>query len=163
FMFLVNVQAVTGQFTGGSGAVGRWLAAGNDATIELIDYRDLQAAFQNWGLLGRKDLFVFSDRWYVGGKVDYGLKGQLPFLLFSSSDPREYEFFDTPSLWIGKEGILVSKRDDAHHEVHDGFVPYCSTFSPIGTVPIQRRNRVELTLYVYRCGSLLRTYPMPYG
>jgi len=163
FMFLVNVQAVTGQFTGGSGAVGRWLAAGNDATIELIDYRDLQAAFQNWGLLGRKDLFVFSDRWYVGGKVDYGLKGQLPFLLFSSSDPREYAFFDTPSRWIGKEGILVSKRDDAHHEVRDDFGPYCSTFSPIGTVPIQRRNRVELTLYVYRCGSLLRAYPMPYG
>jgi hypothetical protein len=163
FMCLVNVQAVTGQFTGGSGAVGHWLAAGNDATIELIDYQDLQTAFRNWGLLGRKDLFVFSDRWYVGGKVDYGLKDQLPFLLFSSSDPREYAFFDQPSRWVGKEGILVSKRDDAHHEVRDDFSPYCSTFDQIGTVPIQRRNRVELTLYVYRCGSLLRAYPMPYG
>jgi hypothetical protein len=163
FMFLVNVQAVTGQFTNGSNAVSHWLAAGNDATIELIDYTELLPVFRNWGLLDRKDVFVFSDRWYVGGKVDYGLKGRLPLLLFNSSDPREYAFFDSPSRWIGKEGILVSKRDDAHHEVRDDFGPYCSTFEPIGAVPVQRRGRVELLLYAYRCGSLLRAYPLPFG
>ena len=163
FMFVVNVQAVTGRYTSGYGAVSRWLAAGNDATIELIDYKDLLTAFRNWGLLNRKDVFVFADRWYVGGKVDYGLKGQLPLLLFNSSDPREYAFFDSPSRWVGKEGILVSKRDDAHHEVRDDFGPYCSALEPMGAVPIQRRDRAELTLHVYRCASLLRAYPMPYG
>jgi hypothetical protein len=162
FMFLVNVQAVTGQFTNGSGPVSRWLAAGNDATIELIDYKALLTAFRGWGLLDRKDVFVFADRWYVAGKVDYALNGQLPMHVFSA-DPREYAFFDSPSRWVGKEGILVSKRDDAHHEVRDDFGPYCSTLEPIGSVPIERRGQVEVTLYVYRCGSLLRAYPMPYG
>ncbi len=104
-MFLVNVQAVAGRFTGGSGPVGRWLAAGNDATIELIDYTELADAFRNWGLLDRKDVFVFSDRWYVGGRWTTRSRGRLPFLLFNSVDPREYAFFDSPRRWVGREGI----------------------------------------------------------
>ena len=87
FMVVVNVQAVTGRFTTGYGGLSRWLASGNDATIELIDYKPLESAFRERGLLDRKDLFVFSDRWYVGGKVDFALKGKLPFPLFDS-DPR---------------------------------------------------------------------------
>ena len=162
FMFLVNVQAVTGRFTTGFGAVSRWLSAGNDASIELIDYSQLAAAFRGWGLLDRQGVFVFSDRWYVGGKVDYALKGQLPFLLFNSADPREYAFFDSATRWLGKEGILVSKRDDLA-EIRRDFGPYCSSVEPVGSVPIRRRERVELTLYVYRCGTLLRPYPSPYG
>lgn len=162
FMLAVNVQAVTGRFTSGYGAVSRWLAAGNDATIELIDYQELGPAFRGWGLLDRKDAFVFSDRWYVGGKVDYALKGRLPFLLFNSADPREYAFFESPGRWVGKEGILVSKRDDREEIRHD-FGTYCSSIEPIGSVPIRRREQVELTLYVYRCASLLRAYPSPYG
>jgi len=70
FMVITNVQAVTGHFTAGYGPLSRWLAAGNDPTVELIDYDVLETAFQQRGFLGRKDLFVFSDRWYVGGKVD---------------------------------------------------------------------------------------------
>jgi 4-amino-4-deoxy-L-arabinose transferase-like glycosyltransferase len=163
FMFLVNVQAVTGRFTTGSGAVSHWLAAGNDATIELIDYTQLATAFRGWGLLDRKDVFVFSDRWYLGGKVDYALKGRLPFLLFNSTDPREYAFFDSPNRWVGKEGILVSRRDDAEHEIERDFGAFCPTLEPMGAVPIRRRERVKLTLYVYRCASLVRPYPMPYG
>lgn len=163
FMFLVNLQAVTGQFTPGSNPVSRWLAAGNDATIELIDYHELASAFQRWGLFDRRDLFVFSDRWYVGGKVDYALKGRLPMLLFNSSDPREYAFFDSPARWIGKEGILVSKRDDRDGGVRADFAPYCSTLQPMDSVPIHRRQRVEVTLYVYRCASLTRAYPLPFG
>ncbi|MGH7593960.1 MAG: hypothetical protein ACRELE_08940, partial [Gemmatimonadales bacterium] len=162
FMFAVNVQAVTGRFTTGFGAVSRWLAAGNDATIELIDYSALETAFRGWGLLDRKDLFVFSDRWYVGGKVDYGLKGRLPFLLFNSSDPREYAFFEARDRWVGKEGILVS-RQDSLPLIRQDFGEYCSSIEPVGSVPIRRRARVELTLYVYRCARLLRPYPSPYG
>ncbi|MGH7584032.1 MAG: glycosyltransferase family 39 protein, partial [Gemmatimonadales bacterium] len=132
-MVLVNVQAVTGRFSSGFGAVSRWLSAGNDATIELIDYDALDSAFRERGLLDRPGLFVFSDRWYVGGKVDYALRGRLPFLLLNRSDPREYAFFDSPARWVGREGILVSRRGELSQVAAD-YAGYCSGLDSLGSV-----------------------------
>jgi 4-amino-4-deoxy-L-arabinose transferase-like glycosyltransferase len=161
FMVITNVQAVTGRFTAGYGPLSRWLAAGNDATVELIDFTALEQAFRQHGFLDRKDLFVFSDRWYLGGKVDYALKGQLPFLLLNTSDPREYAFFDSSERWIGKEGILVSRRKEPR-EVGQDYAEYCSAIEPLPPVEIARRGRVEDTLYLYRCASLVQPFPTPY-
>jgi hypothetical protein len=162
FMVLVNVQAVTGRFDTGYGAVSQWLERGNDATTELIDYDELATALRGWGLLDRSDLFISADRWYLGGKVDYALKGRMPFLLLNSADPREYAFFDSSSRWLGREGILVSRREDLAG-VRAEFAPYCSSLDELGPVPIHRAGRVEVTLYVYRCGTLVRPFPTPYG
>jgi 4-amino-4-deoxy-L-arabinose transferase-like glycosyltransferase len=160
YMVVVNVQAVTGGFTTGFGGLSRWLASGNDATIELIDYDALATKLRERGLLDRHDVFVFSDRWYVAGKVDYGLKGRLPMLVFNS-DPREYAFFDSPDRWVGEEGILVSRRGDIA-EIGAEFASYCSTLEAQDTVPIIRSGRTELSIYTYRCASLVRAYSLPY-
>jgi len=152
-------QAVTGRFSEGDGAVARWLKDGNDPTVELMNFDELAPAFRSRGLLGRPDVFVFSDKWYLGGKVDYAFKGTMPFLLLSD-DPREYAFFDSPGRYVGKEGILVSERDSA--EVAREYAPYCSAFGSLGTVPIVRASRAERTLYLYRCAALTRAYPLPY-
>ncbi len=34
---------------------------------------------------------------------------------------------------------------------------------PLGSVPIGRSGRHEVTLYLYRCEELKRPYPLPYG
>jgi hypothetical protein len=161
FMAMVVVQAATGRFTSGFGALSRWLAGGDDGTIELIDYTALEQTFRARGWLDRKDLFVFADVWHVGGKVDYALRGRMPFLLLSEVDPREYAFFDTPNRWVGKEGIFVSDRDKPA-DVERKFGPYCSRTEPLEPVEITRRGRVEITLRLYRCERLVRPFPLPY-
>ncbi|MFI5214757.1 MAG: hypothetical protein ACHQU8_09495, partial [Gemmatimonadales bacterium] len=120
----------------------------------------LAPAFRSRGLLERPDRFVFSDRWYLGGKVDYALRGAVPFLLLGD-DPREYAFFDRPGRYVGKEGILVSERDSLAAVERD-YGPYCSALDSMGSVPIIRRSRAERTLYLYRCAALTRAYPLPY-
>jgi 4-amino-4-deoxy-L-arabinose transferase-like glycosyltransferase len=161
FMVVANVQVVTGQFTTGYGGFSRWLSAGNDATIELIDFRELDTRFSEQGWYQRDDLFVFSDRWFLGGKVDYALKGRMPFLLLDAADPREYAFFDSPARWVGKEGILVSYRSDMA-EVGRDYHDYCAALEPLAPVEIARRGRVERTLHLYRCTTLVKAFPLPY-
>ena len=161
FMGMANVQAVTGHFTTGYGGLSRWLAAGNDATIELIDFRELDTRFSEQGWYQREDLFVFSDRWFLGGKVDYALKGRMPFLLLNASDPREYAFFDSPARWVGKEGVLVSYRSDST-EVRGDYGTYCAGLEPLAPVEVTRRGKVERTLYLYRCTTLVKSFPLPY-
>src|ERR1043165_1290356 len=80
FMVAVTTHAVTGWARNGFGWLSRWLAGGNDFTIDVLDYTALQDRFRELGLLDRRDLLVFSDKWYLAGKVDIGLKGALPVL-----------------------------------------------------------------------------------
>lgn len=160
FVSLMLFQTVTGRFSEGNGAVARWLKDGNDPTVELINFDALAPAFRARGLLGRPGVFVFSDRWYLGGKVDYALRGTMPFMLFNS-DPREYAFFEDPSRYVGNEGILVTERDSLA-AIEREYRPYCSAIDSLGSVPIIRASLAERTLYLYRCAALTRAYPLPY-
>jgi hypothetical protein len=161
FVGALVVQSVSGKFTTGYGSVSRWLADGNDGSFELMDFGALVPAFRDRGLLDRPGVFVFADRWFIGGKVDYAFKGRLPFLLFDSSDPRQYAFFDSSDRYIGAEGILVTQRDSVQ-AVRRDFDHYCSSIDSLGSVPIRRSGRVEWTLHLYRCAELLHPYPVPY-
>jgi hypothetical protein len=127
----------------------------------LIDFHELDTRFSDQGWYQRQDLFVFSDRWFLGGKVDYALQGRMPFLLLNTSDPREYAFFDTPARWVGKEGILVSYRSDST-EVRRDYAEYCAGLETLPPVEIARRGKVERTLHLYRCTELVKSFPLPY-
>ncbi len=161
FMGAATLQTVTGRFTTGYGALSRWLASGNDATTELIDYTPLREALARRGIAKREGLFIFSDRWYVAGKVDYALRGEFPMLTLHRSDPRAYAFFESPERWVGKEGILVSTRENLEDIVRD-YGGYCSSLEAVDRVGIVRNGREEATLYLYRCGTLDRAFPLPY-
>ena len=133
-----------------------------DPTYECIDFTALERAFAERGLLGRKDIFVFSDWWYRAGKVDYGLKGKLPIFALNRNDPRNFAFFDRTERWLGKDGILVTTNDrlDA---VSDYYGEFFTRIVPLGAVRLGRHGRHELTLYLYRFEDLRRPYPLPYG
>jgi hypothetical protein len=159
-MTLVSVQAATGRFSEGYGVVSSALADGNDPTIETLDYDVLLTEFTARGLLDEPGLFVFSDRYHVAGKVDYGLKGRLPFMVFGS-DPRAYAFFESPSDWVGHPGILVSHRGSLA-EIQNEYGAYCAGITPLEPVRVGRRSVPEVTLHLYRCALLTRPYPLPY-
>lgn len=132
-----------------------------DPTYECVDLTGLERAFAERGLLGRADLFVFSDWWFRAGKVDYALKGRLPVLAFTRGDPRSFAFFDRSERFVGKDGILVTTKTLA--EVTGHFGRYFERITPLGPVNVGRRGRTEFTLELYRGERLRVPYPQPYG
>jgi hypothetical protein len=138
------------------------LAGDKDGTLECVDLAELEGAFAERGLLGRKDVFVFSEWWFRAGKVDYALRGKLPVLALSPGDPRSFAFFEPTGRWVGKDGILVTTKP-ALAEVQGRYGDFFRRIEPIGTVPVGRSGRHETTLYLYRCVGLTRPYPLPYG
>ncbi|MGE3342329.1 MAG: glycosyltransferase family 39 protein [Vicinamibacterales bacterium] len=160
-MILPTIQAATGVFSRGTGVIATILAGDHDPTIELVDYDALVPALERHGLRDRPDVFVFSDRHHVAGKVDYALRGRAPFMVFGQ-DPRAYAFFDTPAAHIGHDGILVSHRPSLD-ELRWEYGSYCGTFEAIDAVPVLRADVPVVTLYLYRCAPLTVPYPLPYG
>src|SRR5262245_1086255 len=161
-MTVITTHEATGWIKDLSPVVARRLQGDNDPTFECIDFTPLEKAFAERGLLDAKDIFVFSDWWHRTGKVDYGLRGRLPILALNWNDPRNFAFFDRTERWLGKDGILVTTKDTVG-EVVRHYGPYFAHITPLGEVPVGRRGRHELTLYLYRCANLQRPYPRPYG
>ncbi|HEV8437152.1 MAG TPA: glycosyltransferase family 39 protein [Methylomirabilota bacterium] len=161
-MTLAASHVATGWLKDGPRWLSAALAGDKDPTLECIDFTALEPAFAERGLLGRGDLFVFSDWWFRAGKVDYGLKGRLPVLALSRTDPRSFAFFDRPERWLGKDGILVTTKTSVE-EVSSHYGAYFARISALGPVEIGRHGRREITLYLYRCEELTRPYPLPYG
>jgi hypothetical protein len=161
FMAIVTVHVATGWLKDGPAWLGRALAGDNDPTLECIDWTSLEGALAERGLLGRSDVFVFSEWWFRAGKLDYGLKGALPVLALSPTDPRSFAFFDRTERWVGKDGILVTIR--SAQSVIDRYGAYFTRITPLGTMEVGRRGRPEQTLYLYRGEKLLRPFPLPYG
>jgi hypothetical protein len=141
--------------------ISRALAGDKDGTLECVDFTALERGFAERGLLGRRDLFVFSDWWFRAGKVDYGLRGQLPVLALSRTDPRSFAVFEPQEPWFGKDGILVTTKDTVQ-EVTPHYGRYFARIESLGQVEVGRRGRREVTLYLYRCENFLRPYPIPY-
>ncbi|QDU64060.1 Dolichyl-phosphate-mannose-protein mannosyltransferase [Planctomycetes bacterium Pan216] len=132
----------------------------DDPTLECLDYKPLERVLADKGLLDRDDIFVFTNRWFQSGKVDYALKGKLPVACFSG-DPRSFAFFENPEQWVGNDGILVSTKkflDDPN----DWYRDYFQRIEPLEEVPVYRGKHAEETLYLYRCVSLKQAYPNPY-
>jgi len=161
-MTVVTTHEATGWLKSLSPAVARRLRGDKDPTFECIDFTPLESAFAERGLFDAKDIFVFSDWWHRAGKVDYGLRGRLPVLALNWNDQRNFAFFDRTERWLGKDGILVTTKDTAA-EVAQHYGQYFARITSLGEVPVGRRGRHELTLYLYRCEDLQRPYPRPYG
>ena len=160
-MTVATSHVATGWLKGVPG-IASALAADNDPTLECIDFTALQRAFAERGLLGRRDLFVFSDWWFRAGKVDYGLRGQLPVLALSRTDPRSFALFEPQEPWLGKDGILVTTKETVQ-EVTGHYGQYFARIESLGKVEVGRHGRDEVALYLYRCENFLRPYPIPYS
>jgi len=160
---LLMAVAVTHTATGWlTRAAPSWLTARADGTEECVDWALLEPALRERGVLGRRDVFIFSDRWFRAGKADYALKGTLPVLALHPTDPRSFAFFGGTEPWLGKEGILVTTRDNPR-EIIAAYAPYFARFTPLGDLPVLRGGRRVGWLHLYRGETLLRPYPSPYG
>ena len=161
FMTVMTGHVAAAWLKSGPAWLADALTGDKDGTLECVDLTSLESAFAELGLLDRRDLFVFTEWWFRSGKVDYALRGKLPVFAFSATDPRSFAFFDHMERWVGKDGILVTNRPSLE-DVQHRFGEYFTRIEPIGTVPVGRSGRHEVTLYLYRGQALTRPYPLPY-
>ena len=133
-----------------------------DPTLELLDYSPLEPVLADHGLLDRDDVFVFTPKWFLSGKVDYALRGRANVMCLSPDDPRTFAFFDAQSRQLGKDGILI-----IHERSCDGMeMAYGNLFERmtlLATVDVPRGNRTAAKLKVFRGEKFRTTVPQPYG
>jgi hypothetical protein len=161
-LLMITTHAATGWWS----AVGpQWLSTlmgePEDPTLECLDYATLQGALKERGLFERKDVFVFTNRWFQSGKVDFALKGRMPVMCLNAGDQRSWAFFDQSENWIGKNGVLVSTKkylDDAN----GAFGEFFKDVRFIGEVPVYRGGRVVERLQLHYCENLRKPFPHVY-
>ena len=160
-MTIAVTHTATGWLKAVPSALARPFVGLPDPTLECIDWTELQEALAARGILDRRHLFLFTDRWFRSGKVEYALRGAMPVLCLHG-DPRGWAFFERSEGWVGQEGILITEKTDLK-QVADAYGSYCAGIDPMPPVVISRGGRPEVTLHLYRCKRLLRPYPRPYG
>ncbi len=161
-MTIAITHTATGWLAAVPAPLARPFAGLPDPTLECVDWTELPGALAQRGLLGRRDVFLFTDRWYRSGKVEYALRGAMPVLAFHPTDQRGWAFIAPSDNWVGKEGIMVTERAELAR-VAGYYGPYCSRLDALGPVVISRGGRPAVTLYLYRCERLVLPYPRPYG
>lgn len=162
-MVVLLSHTATGWLRGLPDPIARPLAGLDDPTLECIDYTELRGALRDRSFLGRRDLFLFTDRWFQSGKVEWAIGGALPVLTLHSKDPRGWAFFAPSEPWVGREGILVTGIKRTRAAAVLAYGDSCSRLDALDPVIVSRGGRPEITLYLYRCERLLRPYPRPYG
>ncbi len=157
-------------------ATGWWQAAGpdwfskkflgpSDPTVEHIDYDPLADALEHRGLLERKNTFLFTNRWFLSGKVDWAVRNRMPVLCFNTKDPRGFAFIHRPEDFVGRDGVLVAVCSEGKWYPPDAelyYGEYFESITPLGEVEVRRGGRVEVMLKLYLCKNLLKPYPMPF-
>ncbi|MFO0946552.1 MAG: glycosyltransferase family 39 protein [Planctomycetota bacterium] len=133
----------------------------DDPTLECLDYAPLADALAERGLLGKKDLFLFTNRWFQSGKVDYALGGTMPVFCLNYLDPRSFAFWDQTENWLHKDGVVVSTKKFLTDPVAE-YSQYFEKIVPLGTVSVTRGGYVEETLYLHLCQNLKKPFPEPY-
>ena len=165
---LVTVVALTALVT--HTATGWWRDVGpqwlgsrfgedDDPTLEALDWTELAPALEELGVTG-EDVFVFTNRWFQSGKVDYALRGRLPVTCLGD-DPRGYAVSDRSARWLGKDGILVG-TDRFLADPQATYGGHFAAVEPLADVPVRRGGRVERVLRLYRCRDYRTPWTMPY-
>jgi hypothetical protein len=137
-------------------------AAPVDPTLEALDLAPIQSALAERGLLDRDDVFVFTNRWFLSGRVNFALHGRAEVLCLSPNDPRGFAFFTDQRSYLGKDGIFLSTAQFSPTPQQE-FAAYFDRVETLGRVVVERGGRPAQTWYVHRCVRLHTTITQPYG
>jgi 4-amino-4-deoxy-L-arabinose transferase-like glycosyltransferase len=117
-----------------------------DPTVELIDWRALQSALLQRGLLPPGSV-VATVSWIDAGRIDYALAGRMPVLCLSA-DPRQYAFLHDARTFNGRDALIIAnaRRQDWQRRA----APYFQRVEPLPALQLLRNGRPVLTLSLAR-------------
>ncbi|GAB3929155.1 ArnT family glycosyltransferase [Mucilaginibacter myungsuensis] len=147
---VLSLHMVTGfwQFYGPKWIVKQFHGDNVDPTIQGIDYSDIQTRFEKEGWLNNPKVFTGATRWWLTGKVDWALKGQVPIVCFSD-DPRNLAFLVDPYFLQHEDCVIIGQEHE--ESVVADVKPFFDEVTQLKDIVVTRSGRPELHLQVYYC------------
>jgi hypothetical protein len=117
-----------------------------DPTVEVFDWRSLQAALIERGLLPPGSL-VATVSWIDAGRIDYALAGHVAVLCLSD-DPRQYALLHDARDFDGRDALIIAnaRRLDWRARAE----PYFRRIEPLPALQLRRAGEPVLTLALAR-------------
>ncbi|MCU0552526.1 MAG: glycosyltransferase family 39 protein, partial [Leptolyngbya sp. Prado105] len=164
---LSHITIGTLQQPGQYSFMGGFVPPEEDASIQLLDIKQLRREFSNSPqlLAALQDTdFMFSNRFHLAGHIAMALTPiySTPITCFDKRDMRGFSFWSTPTQWIGKDALyLTSDNFQTQEDSAAEFVPYFQSFKKLGEVPLRRGGVVVDRIHVFQGKNLLKPFPRP--
>jgi 4-amino-4-deoxy-L-arabinose transferase-like glycosyltransferase len=144
-------------FQSATGGLNRMLPAlnANDPTLEVLDWRDLDAAVSRLGLR-RHGMLIATVSWIDAGKADYALGGEPPVLCLSD-DPRHFAYLHEAREFEGRDALIVAAA--GRPDWLSTAAPYFQHVEPGEDIVLRRGGRAALTLHTAWGRSLRAAMP----
>ncbi|HPB74436.1 MAG TPA: glycosyltransferase family 39 protein [Chromatiaceae bacterium] len=132
-----------------------------DPTLEALEWTSLRPELQARGLLERPGLFVLAPHWITGGKLDHGLGGALPVVVFGP-DQRHFAFRQDLGNFVGQDALLMGPSEQVAR-VLPALADYFESLEELPTTAVGRGGRPEIELRLFLGHGLRRPLPAVYG
>ncbi len=126
-----------------------------DPMAEAVDWRSLRTELDARGLLRRPGTVLASANWRDGGKIAYGLGGDVPMICLNL-DARQFGIVRPVSGFVGRDVVLLVV--DHADRAEAAFSPLFDALEPLPPVAIRYDGRVLKNVAVF-LGHRLRAWP----
>jgi 4-amino-4-deoxy-L-arabinose transferase-like glycosyltransferase len=113
----------------------------------LLDWRGLETALRDRGLLDRRGLFVLMSRWQEAAKVAYALDGTLPVLCISA-DPRQFNVLNDLPVHDGQDALILGSRL-SREQAENRFGRYFQSIRPLPPITIEHAGHPVIKIEVF--------------
>jgi hypothetical protein len=144
---------------------GGFLTPAQDASVQMIDVRQVQARWQASpeaiAALEQAD-FVFTDNIYLAGQVGMAIAPISDTrVTVLDEDLRGFAFWSTAEEWVGKNGLYIAATWQTEVDTTP-YEPYFESMQQTAEISLQRGGAQVQTLKLYLGENLLRPYPRTY-
>lgn len=132
-----------------------------DPTLEALEWTSLRPKLQARGLLDHPGLFVMAPHWITGGKLDHGLGGALPVVVFGP-DQRHFAFRQDLGLLVGRDALILGPEAQVTR-VLPALADYFDRLEELPPLTLGRGGRPEVELRLFLGWRLRQPPPAAYG
>ena len=130
-----------------------------DATLDAFGWDEVRNyIFKKYA---QKDIFLFTNKWFLSGEVDLAVQGKYPVMCFNETDSRGFGIWDAQQDMRGKDGVLISSNRYPT-KAQEKYSAYFQNISRPDSVLVTRGSAPAKVYYFYHCKNLLKKYPVPY-
>lgn len=132
-----------------------------DPTLEALEWTSLRPELEARGLLDHPGLFVLAPHWISGGKLDHGLGGALPVVVFGP-DQRHFAFRQDLGLLLGRDALIIGPEGQVSRVLPD-LTDYFDRLEELPPLTLGRGGRPEVALRLLLGERLRQPLPAAYG
>ncbi len=130
-----------------------------DATLDAQGWQCVRSYTDNH--FAGQEIFLFTHKWFLSGKVDLAVRGEYPVMCFNDRDARGFGVWDAALDMRGRDGLFICTnryRLDPNAKYSD----YFQHIAKPDSITVYRGSVPAKVFYFYHCRDLKKTYPLPY-